>query len=53
MHVRENWDSGATRRIVEAAATDDATVIERALDGGTSAGSVYDDAVRAARSLCG
>ena len=51
MHVVENWDSGSARRIVEAASTDEASVIELALDGGMSPGAVYEEALQMAMAL--
>jgi glucose-6-phosphate dehydrogenase assembly protein OpcA len=51
MHVRENWDSGSTRRTVEQEPLSEAAVIDRALDGGTSTSVVYEEAARLAIAL--
>ena len=53
VHVRESWDSGSTQRVVDQHPHDDASIIERALDGAITAASVYEDALRTAIALCG
>jgi glucose-6-phosphate dehydrogenase assembly protein OpcA len=53
VHVRESWDSGSTQRVVDQHPHDDASIIERALDGAITAASVYKDAVNTAIALCG
>lgn len=50
MHVRENWDSGSTRRIVEQSPSDDASVLALMLDG-ISTNDVYEEALRMALTL--
>ncbi len=52
MHVRENWDSGSLRRIVEQSPSDDASVLALMLDG-ASASDVYEEALRMALALLG
>lgn len=51
MHVEERWDGGDSRRIVQQMPVDDAALIERELDSGSSAGDVYIEAVRSALTL--
>lgn len=51
MRVDERWDGGDSQRVVQQMPADDAAIIERELDSGTSGGDVYIDAVRAALTL--
>lgn len=50
LHVREDWDAGSMRRVVEAPLDDDASLVAIALDGAHGA-SLYEQAGRAAVSL--
>lgn len=50
MHVREDWDGGSSRRIVEQAREDDATMIASALDGAAD-GAIYEASVRMVLAL--
>lgn len=52
MHVRESWDSGASRRTVQQMDISDGAVIMRALDG-VSDGGVYAETLHAALALLG
>ena len=52
MHVRESWDSGSMRRIVEQSPADDASVLALLLDG-AMATDVYEEALRMALALLG
>ncbi len=51
MHVEERWEGGDSRRIVQQMPVDDAAIIERELDSGSSEADVYIAAVRAAQTL--
>jgi glucose-6-phosphate dehydrogenase assembly protein OpcA len=52
LHVREAWDSGATRRIVEQPASDEASLIALTLDG-LGELATYRDALAMATALTG
>lgn len=52
LHVREGWDSGSMRRIVEQSPADDASVLALMLDGAIAT-DVYEEALRMALALLG
>ena len=51
VHVREQWDGGANRRVVAQPPADEPSTLARTLDGVDGGARLYNDAVTTARSL--
>jgi glucose-6-phosphate dehydrogenase assembly protein OpcA len=50
LHVREQWEGGATRRVVEQPTDDEGAIVTRALDG-VDDGPLYEEALRTASTM--